>query len=152
MVNKRSDDSMAYHRAIHKPRLWTKNTQNMPQVFQDFFSDMKLGMFLTVHFKDAVIVLLFKNFKNFRLCLNRPSPYIMSLFCDLFLPREDDINYEFNLHEPYATAAMRRQNATIKIFNSLLYRSSFLRKPKILTKCPFWFDVCWIKFKINWEI
>ena len=103
----------------------------MPQMLKDFFSDMKLGMFLTVHFKDAVIVLLFKNFKNFRLCLNRPSPYIMSLFCDLFLPREDDINYEFNLHEPYATAALRRQNAIIKIFNSLLYRSSFLRKPKI---------------------
>ena len=69
----------------------------MPQMFTDFFSDMKLGMFLTVHFKDAVIVLLFKNFKNFRSCLNCPSPYIMSLFCDLFLPREDDINYEFNL-------------------------------------------------------
>ena len=60
----------------------------MPQMLKDFLSDMKLGMFLTVHFKDAVIVLLFKNFKNFRSCLNRPSPYIMSLFCDLFLPRE----------------------------------------------------------------
>ena len=99
-------------------------------MFKDFFSDKKLGKFLTVHLKDAVIIFVFKNFKNFRSCLNCPSPYIMSLFCDLFLPREDDINYEFNLHEPYATAAMRQQNATTKIFNSLLYRSNFLRKPK----------------------
>ena len=87
----------------------------MLQMLKDFFSDMKLGMFLTVHFKDAVIVLLFKNFKNFRSCLNCPSPYIMSLFCDLFLPREDDINYEFNLHEPYGTAAMRRHHQNLQL-------------------------------------
>ena len=90
---------------------------------------MKLAMFLTVHLKDAVIIFVFKNFKNFRSCLNCPSPYIMSLFCDLFLPREDDINYEFNLHEPYATAAMRQQNATTKIFNSLV-QVKFYKKVK----------------------
>ena len=69
----------------------------MPQVFKDFFSDMKLGIFLTVHLKNAVIDLLFKNFKNFRSCLNCPSPYIMSLFCDLFLPREDDTQWYFGM-------------------------------------------------------